>query len=120
MDESEVELQNAPVLKEINSWDEVPAFASEDEEADFWGSHGLGPGLAAEAEAGALNFDDILPPPGTVFGLSLGFSAEVARRLRALAKKKHLDYVAMTRTFVMERLDEEEKREGIVGDSKAS
>lgn len=39
-----MELQNAPVLKEINSWDEVPDFATEAEEADFWGSHGLGPG----------------------------------------------------------------------------
>ena len=115
-----MELQNAPMLKEINSWDEVPAFASEDEEADFWGSHSFGPGLTAEAEAGALDFDDILPPPGTAFGLSLGFSADVAQRLRALAKKKRLDYVAMTRTFVMERLYEEEKREGIVVNSKAS
>ncbi|MBE0611377.1 MAG: hypothetical protein IH609_18490 [Dehalococcoidia bacterium] len=62
----------------------------------------------------------MLPPPGTAFGLSLGFSADVAQRLRALAKKKRLDYIAMTRAFVMERLYEEEKREGIVGDSRAS
>ena len=26
----------------VNSWDEVPAFKNEDEEADFWGTHSLG------------------------------------------------------------------------------
>lgn len=50
-------------LVEVNSWDEVPAFVSEDDEADFWGSHGLGPGLTAEAETGTLDFEDVLPPP---------------------------------------------------------
>jgi hypothetical protein len=30
---------------EIQSWDEVPAFADEDEEADFWSTHSLGQAL---------------------------------------------------------------------------
>lgn len=56
-----MQLQSAPVLKEINSWDEVPDFATEAEEADFWGTHSFGPGLTAEAEAGTLQFGDMLP-----------------------------------------------------------
>ncbi len=101
----------------VHSLDDVPDFATEAEEADFWGTHTLSDELLEQA---SHIEDPLLPPPGTAFGLSLGFSAEVAQRLRTLAKKKRLDYVAMTRAFVMERLTEEEKREGIIGDSKAS
>ena len=28
-------------LEEVKSWDDVPEFASEAEEAEFWGTHGL-------------------------------------------------------------------------------
>ncbi len=101
----------------VHSLDDIPDFTTEAEEADFWGTHTLSDELLERASHVE---DPLLPPPGTAFGLSLGFSADVASRLRALAKKKRLDYVAMTRAFVMERLYEEEKREGIVGDSKAS
>ncbi|HTE87002.1 MAG TPA: hypothetical protein VK821_20000 [Dehalococcoidia bacterium] len=32
-------------LPEVNSYDEIPEFANESEEAAFWGTHALGPGL---------------------------------------------------------------------------
>ena len=32
-----------PVLQEIKSFEEIPAFASEDEEAAFWATHSFGP-----------------------------------------------------------------------------
>jgi hypothetical protein len=36
-------------------------------------------------------------------------------RLKALARKRHKGYQTLLKEFVMERLYEEEKREGIVG-----
>ena len=47
-------------LPTIDDWGEVPAFASEHEEAEFWATHGLG-GRALES-LGTLD-DAELPPP---------------------------------------------------------
>jgi hypothetical protein len=47
-------------LPTVDDWEDVPAFASEDEEAEFWATHGLG-GRALES-LGTLD-DDELPPP---------------------------------------------------------
>jgi hypothetical protein len=46
-------------LIEVNDWSEVPEFDSEAEEAEFWGTHGLGQRLLDQM--GPL--DDVLPPP---------------------------------------------------------
>ncbi len=100
----------------INSLDEIPEFATESEEADYWGTHTFSDELLDTMNT---EIDD-LPPPGTQFGLSLGFSPDVAERLRALATAKGIDYVTMTRSFVLERLSEEERREGIVAQRHAS
>ncbi len=76
-----MEKGNTRVLPEANSWDEVPEFASEGEEAAFWSSHNFGPGMTAEAEAGTPDFDAILPPPNTARGSSPGATTDVAPRL---------------------------------------
>jgi hypothetical protein len=44
---------------EIHSWDEVPAFADEDEEAAFWAEHSLGQELLAAMTAPSPG---LLPP----------------------------------------------------------
>jgi diaminopimelate decarboxylase len=46
-------------LKEIHSWDEVPEFHSEAEEADFWGNHCLGDEILAKMVSIP---EDTLPP----------------------------------------------------------
>jgi hypothetical protein len=45
-------------LTEVQSWEEVPEFASEAEEADFWATHSLGEMLLAEMAPIAT---DLLP-----------------------------------------------------------
>lgn len=37
-------------MKEIHSFDEVPEFANEEEEAEFWATHALGEGLLEKME----------------------------------------------------------------------
>ena len=98
---------------EIQSWDEVPAFQTEAEEADFWATHTLSDGLLDEM--GPIG-DDVLPPArGRTRPVAVRFDQDVIRRLKALADKKHKGYQTLLKEFVVERLYEEEKREGLVG-----
>jgi hypothetical protein len=106
-----------PELIEIHSWDEVPSFSSEHEEAKFWSTHALGEELLVEDPVG----DPLLPRPRPrTAPISIRFDGDTILRLKALAQRRHKGYQTMVKEFVAERLYEEEKREGIVGDSKAS
>lgn len=106
-------MARSPHLTVINSLSEVPEFATERQEAEFWDAHTMSDELW-----------DSLPPVHTEssgpMGVSLSLNADLADRLRALAKKKGVSYLDLARRFVAERLYEEEKREGIVGDTRAS
>ena len=53
-------------------------------------------------------------PPKQPAPISLRLEADTVRRLRALAAKKGTKYQTLLKTFVQERLYEEEKREGLV------
>lgn len=100
-------------LIEVNSWDEVPPFSSEAEEAEFWSSHSFGPGMTTEAEAGALSFEDVLPAPRPrTAPVSLRFDTSTMRRLKDLARRRNKGYQTLAKEFIVERLYEEEKREG--------
>jgi hypothetical protein len=52
-------LENKPLI-EIQSWQEVPEFSTEAEEATFWSTHALGESLL---EKMAALPDDLLPTP---------------------------------------------------------
>lgn len=103
-------------LTEINSLDEIPDFASEAEEAEFWGTHGLGPALLDQM--GPL--DDVLPRarPRTR-PVVIRFDDDTLTRLRALARAKGKPYQTLLEEFAIERLYEEEKRAGLVGQTHA-
>lgn len=47
-------------LRTVNDWADVPEFANEHEEAEFWATHGLG---GAALESLGTFHDDALPPP---------------------------------------------------------
>jgi hypothetical protein len=51
---------NPRKMIELQSWDEVPEFASEAEEADYWGSHSLGQALLDQMSP--LSSDGVLLP----------------------------------------------------------
>ena len=97
--------------------DDVPAFASERDEVDFWDTHTWSDELMDEAAK--LPHDPDLPPPreeGKPLPLrptSLRLDRHTTDRLRTLAKRKGLGYQTLLKQFLLERY-EEEKREGIV------
>lgn len=95
----------------IHSEDEIPQFATEKEEAWFWDTHSLGDEFYAVPEPEP---DWLRPVRARTTPLAGRFDPEVIGRLKALAVKKHKGYQTLLKEFVVERLYEEEKREGII------
>jgi hypothetical protein len=50
------------VWKVVERWEDVPDFASENEEAVFWGDHCLSDALLAQMERVPPEGDDMFPP----------------------------------------------------------
>lgn len=99
-------------LQEVHSLAEVPDFASDEEFAEFWDTHAPTEAFLEEAE---LPLPDWAPlPPRASNPLSVRFDRDTLARLKALARKKHIGYQTLLKQFVVERLYEEERREGII------
>jgi hypothetical protein len=96
----------------VHTLDEIPRFASETEEAAYWGTHALSEDLWDRLP---LVADDDLPTPHPrTRSIAIRFDDVTLRRVKALAKKQHTGYQTLIKRFVAERLYEEEKREGLV------
>lgn len=105
--------------KEINSWDEVPSFASEKEEQAWWDEHDISEELLDTFEPRSER--DHLPPPRekTITrppkaAISVRMERDLVNRLKVLSGKKGVGYQTLLRQFVADRVYEEEKREGIL------
>src|SRR5919109_4914287 len=99
-------LKREPTRQPIERWGDVPQFASEREEQAFWDAHTLGPSLLAQMERGGP--DDLRGVPTRVptrsRTIAVRFEADVLKRVRALAAKKHMGYQTLLKAFVLERL----------------
>jgi CopG antitoxin of type II toxin-antitoxin system len=95
----------------IHSFDEVPSFSSEEEEAQFWATHELSSDLLSTMKP----IDDGTLPPARprTKPVSLRFDEDTLERARALASHRNMGYQTLLKNFIMERLYEEEKREGL-------
>ena len=96
--------------------DDVPKFESEREEHEFWNTHVFSEEFIDRAVARGV---DIPAPPTRErkrsTSTSLRLDEDTLKRLRHLARKKGKGYQTLLKEFVVERLYEEEKREGVVG-----
>ena len=100
----------------VYSEDDIPAFRSEREEHEFWNTHVF----SEEFIDQALARGEEVPAPPTrerkrSTSTSLRLDEDTLKRLRQLASKKGKGYQTLLKEFVLERLYEEEKREGVVG-----
>lgn len=99
-------------LIEVDRLEDVPDFANDDEAAEFWDTHGPTERFLEEA---VIERPGWLPPPRERTNpVSIRFDRDTLARLKAVARKKHKGYQTLLKEFVMERLYEEEKREGIL------
>src|SRR2546421_8598983 len=101
----------------IHSWSEVPGFASEAAESHWWGTHELGDELLAKM--GPVPEGELPPARPRTRPVAVRFDDATLKRLKFLAARRHKGYQTLLKEFVMERLYEEEKREGIVGRGSA-
>lgn len=107
-------------MKMINSWDDVPTFANEEEEAEFWATHDTGNALLDQMQPVPPDGGGALPPSRSRASfprsrpVSVRLDDDVLRRLKALATRKHKGYQSLLKEFLVERLYEEEKREGLL------
>lgn len=99
-------------LKEIDSPEEIPENMTEAEEAEFWSTHAMSKEFIDNAEPVP---EGMLPPPRPrTRPISLRLDDDVLTRLKDVARKKHKGYQTLLKEFVVERLYEEEKREGVL------
>jgi predicted DNA binding CopG/RHH family protein len=99
-------------MRTVQSFEEVPKFASEAEEAEFWASHELGDELVAQMRPHA---DRKLPNRQRTRPIAIRFDENTLARVKDLAQRRGKGYQTLLKEFVAERLYEEEKREGVVG-----
>ncbi len=86
----------------IEALEEVPAFSSDEEEAQFWATHELGEGLLSRMEA---------PPEGLLpasrpraKAISLRIDPDVLAAVKAVAKKRDMPYQTLLKQYVVDRL----------------
>ena len=86
----------------LHSREEIPLFANEEEEHQFWSTHSLGDEFWDAAEAIP---DGFLPPtrPRPV-SVTLRLDEETVQRAKALAARRHTDYRALLQDILKERL----------------
>lgn len=94
----------------------MPEFANEADEVAYWDTHTWSEKLLEQAASTPRN--PKLPPPRDRAKVqshptSLRLEANTTERLKRLAEKKGLAYQTLLKQFVLERLYEEEKREGL-------
>jgi hypothetical protein len=99
----------------INDPSEIPEFASEEEEVAFWDTHSFGPGMCDHDNSDPDPLLDAIPKRPRTRPVPIPIDDDTMARLKRLAARKGIGYQTMLKTFVMERLYEEEKRTGILG-----
>jgi uncharacterized protein (DUF4415 family) len=99
----------------VYSKDDVPEFENEAEEAAFWDTHTWSEEIMREAAKEPRDPDLPAPrEPVRSSHISLHLEADTLLRLKNLARKKGKGYQTLLKEFVIERLYEEEKREGMI------
>ncbi|MHB8841510.1 MAG: CopG family antitoxin [Candidatus Aquicultor sp.] len=91
-----------------NEKKKIPHFKNEEEEREFWQAHSATEFLDDMEDV----TDEVIVTRPKKRLLSFRIDDEVIERLQKLARRKGIGYQTLMRVWVMERLEEEEKRAG--------
>lgn len=91
-------MSEAP-LHIIKSWSEVPAFANEQEEADFWRKTTIDPVL--------MNDSVHVSETRESTTITLRFDPRMLARIKRIARSRYLNYQSMMKQWLSERLEKE-------------
>ena len=90
-------------MKTITSWDQIPAFENDVEEATFWNEHQLDM---------ALMTSSIHKPDGRESTtITLRFDPRMLSRIKRLARSRYLNYQSMMKQWLAERIEEEQRNQ---------
>lgn len=87
----------------IESWSEIPAFASEKDEASFWSTHCL----SARLMAASLHQADTRESTT----ITLRFDPRMLSRIKRIARQRFLNYQPMMKQWLSERVEEELRKQ---------
>jgi hypothetical protein len=104
-----------PKVQTVNSWRDVPQFADEAAEAEWWSTHEPGKALLRQMKPVPLTSEEETLRGARTHPVAIRFDNSTLERVRALAHRRHKGYQTLLKEFVVERLYEEEKREGMIG-----
>lgn len=83
----------------VTHWEEIPAFASERDEAKFWLAHRLDPKLVEQSVIGADQSESTT--------ITLRIDPRMLARVKRLARSRYLNYQSMIKQWLSERLEAE-------------
>jgi predicted DNA binding CopG/RHH family protein len=92
----------------IHSLDEIPQFASERDEHEYWKTHTMSDELLAQPVE-----DDLPTTRPRQRTIALRLSDDTIARAKAVAARRHIGYQTLIKEFITERLYDEEKRVGL-------
>lgn len=86
----------------ITRWSDIPTFADEQEEAQFWESHELDARLMATSVH--------QPDARESTTITLRFDPRMLSRIKRIARSRFLNYQSMMKQWLAERLEDEMRK----------
>ena len=87
------------ITRIISLWTEVPAFESEEDEADFWSQ--------TRIDARLMNTAILKADTRESTTVTLRFDPRMLARIKRLARSRYLNYQSMIKQWLSERLEKE-------------
>lgn len=87
-------------MNTIESWNDIPPFASEEDEAQFWQNNELSPKLMVSSTH--------QPDSRESTTITLRFDPRMLARIKRLARARYLNYQSMMKQWLAERIEDEQ------------
>ena len=87
-------------MNTIQSWNDIPAFDNEADEAAFWQQHELAPKLMVSSVH--------QPDSRESTTITLRFDPRMLARIKRLARARYLNYQSMMKQWLAERIEQEQ------------
>ncbi len=87
-------------MNTVMSWEEVPLFTSEEDEAEFWGENRIDVRLMESAVASGSDETESVT-------ITLRMDPRMLARIKRLARSRYLNYQSMIKQWLSERMEDE-------------
>jgi len=89
-------------MKTIKQWAEIPEFASDEEEYEFWMKH--------EIDGDLMHGSVHEPDSRESTTITLRFDPRMLSRIKRMARGRYLNYQSMMKQWLSERLEDEARK----------